>query len=118
MHESGRIFVALTIAEAAALVGPGPRTAALQGLAKIRAALQGALAAAVAPPPVVKPSGQCDELSISLRAKHYRPRDRPPPVRPAEPTFRMAKAVHPRPILAPDVDDYVPWRDEADGIHT
>jgi hypothetical protein len=125
MHESGRIVVVLTITEAAALVGPGPRTAALQGLAKIRTALNGALAAPVAPTPVVKHSGQFDELSISsipappLRAKHYRPRDRPPlVVRPAEPKFRMAKAVHPRPIPAPDVDDYVPWRDEAHGIYT
>jgi hypothetical protein len=111
-----RLFVALTLDEAAAIarLTPGPDPDAVAGITKIRTALAG--------------------VTTPLRAKHYSP---PPPVAPEPrgpklrmatmdpPRRRMAKAVWaaPRrtsvsrePVPLPN-DDYVPFRDEADGIH-
>jgi hypothetical protein len=107
-----RIFVALTLAEASALVTQfqlDPQAAALSGLAKIRSVLEHAT------PMVMTPVGPVPPL----RAKAYRPRTEP---------LRMAKATLPakRPTAvsidtaaaAPQLDDYVPFRDEADGVYT
>jgi len=101
-----RIFVTLTLAEASAVVQLQPAdVAAVRALAKIRTALEGATP--------ITPAGPVPPL---LRAKHWRPRD-------TSQHFRMAKA-GPRPPVsidtppAPELDDYVPFRDEAGGAYT
>lgn len=107
-----RIFIVLTGAEAAALCALQPvGVDAIQALAKIRMAAEHAAAPLSPEPSAVAP----------LRAKHYRPRDRTPQFRQAQSKRRMAKAMLPSlsvPVPAPAPDDYVPFRDEANGIYT
>jgi hypothetical protein len=118
-----RIFVVLTVAEASAVVSRQHLDvdARVRGLAKIRTALEHATTEALSPEPSALPP---------LRAKDYRPRATAQHFRPAEP-LRMAKATVPparvqqkAPIGLPATpasaldDDYVPFRDEADGIYT
>ena len=105
-----RLFLTLTLAEASAILSRRDIDidARVRGLAKIRTALKHATTEAPSPQPSAfsRPP---------LRAKHYRPRD-------SSQHFRMAKAAQPRsappvmPVPEPDVDNYVPWRDEAGGI--
>jgi hypothetical protein len=108
---SRRIFVTLTRAEAETLVQWHPATdgAAARALAKIRTAA--GLAEASSPEP---------SAVAPLRARDYRPGEHAQHVRQ---TVRRRSAEvlpcapkHGTPP-APDVDDYVPWRDEAGGIY-
>jgi hypothetical protein len=112
-----RLFVALTLAEAAAIgrLTSGIDPDAISAVEKIRTALAGVTTPLrskyyVAPPPAVAPEPRAPKLRMATVD---------PPRR------RMAKAVWaaPRPTSAsrelaplPD-DDYVPFRDEADGIY-
>lgn len=103
-----RIFVTLTLDEAAAVarLPPGADVAAIAALAKIRTALEGAT---MTPLPL-------------LRAKDYRMAKAtlPPPVPSGPPARARLKPSRGAPSPQPsalDVD-YVPHRDEADGIYT
>lgn len=112
---AGRLFVVLTVAEAAAILRPKPSPDRDRGLAKIRGAL----------------SGACQLTGLD---RPIAPPDRPPvavivPARPTSAPTRPIAAVDPQaqrhvrpPTRAPQsssssLDDYLPWRDEADGIY-
>lgn len=131
-----RICIVLTLAEASALVTQfqlDPQAAALNGFVKILTALRHVTAEVTSPP--------SSALDVPpLRAKHYRqstealrmakatlsptvsidaaaapePRMAKAVMRPKVPTTRTVRAAR-----APELDDdYVPYRDEADGVYT
>jgi hypothetical protein len=108
-----RIFVALTLAEAAAIgrLPPGPDPDAVGGVAKIQRALDGARA----PDPQPSAPSPTNDLP-GLRAKHYDPRGRQRPMAKATLPAKRPTTVSIDTAPAKPVDvDYVPFRDEADG---
>lgn len=113
------LFIVLTHEEAAALVEHGDTAAAIRGLAKIRRALEGARAERPEVLPDVPP----------LRAKHYQPRSAitsthrrflavDPPVQPHVRPGPRERSTSSSSSSSCEEDDYVPFRDEADGIYT
>lgn len=111
-----RLFVALTLDEAAAIgrLTSGPDPHAISAVEKIRTALAGVTTPLRAKHYVAPPLPLAPEPGAKLRMATVDP-----------PRRRMAKAVWaaPRPtsvsrepVPLPN-DDYVPFRDEADGIH-
>lgn len=122
-----RLFVTLTLEEAAALgrLQPAPTdTEAIRAVDKIRSTLERTIADATRPEPSAA-------AAPPLRAKHYRPCTPPArriaeadtPVKVSSETaaaaperLRMAKAALPA-TARRERDDYVPYRDEADGVY-
>lgn len=106
-----RLFLVFTVAEAAALLSPYPSPSRDAARAKIRSAVAGATPrpprTAAVPDPITPPP--------PLRAKDY-PRLR---LRPAKVVLRVPRPPigRPAPPASDPHDDYVPWRDEAGGIH-
>jgi hypothetical protein len=123
-----RLFVTLTLEEAAAIgrLQPAPTdTEAIRAVDKIRSTLERTIADATSPEPSTS-------AVPPLRAKHYRPcTPQALPITKADlpvkgsidtaaaapERLRMAKATLPA-TARRERDDYVPYRDEADGVYT
>jgi hypothetical protein len=103
MAHPASLFIVLTIEEAEAISERRDSDAGIRGLAKIRTAVAGTRA-------IKLPMAKAGSTPL-LRAHDYRPRD--PKVRPAKAPIGLPPATPPSPAL----DDYTPWRDEADGIY-